>query len=495
MNDESSTANMNDESSTANMNDESSTPIIPLTTLLKTPFWMMCCDRNCAVNNVRHFSEQRMLHTHQESNEEPKDEELPSPTAFPPSNGESIIHEYIVACNLYGCSDRINAGVLTALHFSIPKLRVSGSFHDADMLALSDVLIRHINGFLKYITRLDFSLASREGKLHGKKGFGSHGAYSLSKVLEKSRYIEEIYLQGNRIGPFGAVSIFKSISKNRVIRRILMRKCRIHERGAIGFVEHLCLNPVTSLNEVDMALNGIGYSGCSLIQHGLMMRAEKKLGKIELDLDGNLIFQEVMNSVTHGLGIILCLIGTILLYFRVKNKSTNHIFCCSIYSISLLVLYTSSTLFHSFFALNRTKFIFGILDHCGIYILIGGSYTPFIGIPLAEKPILSIYLLLFIWLLCFSGIFVTALFPLWKYRGRFSLTMYLCIGWCCMVCLPDMIEVLPPPAIFLIALGGVMYTAGVPFFLRNNNLDHSIWHCFVLAASVCHWLGVYLYVA
>jgi hemolysin III len=72
--------------------------------------------------------------------------------------------------------------------------------------------------------------------------------------------------------------------------------------------------------------------------------------------------------------------------------------------------------------------------------------------------------------------------------------MYLGMGWSCALCFPTFIEVLPKEAVQLIVLGGVAYTGGVPFFVRNNNLDHSIWHCFVMAGGLLHWLAVYIYV-
>ena len=109
---------------------------------------------------------------------------------------EQILHEYTTACQIYGCSSRINAGILTTFRYRLPSLRVSGSFFDADMLALVEVLLHHINGPLSYIRRLDFSLAAVEGKQFGKKGIRSHGAYALAKVLEISRYVEEVFLPG-----------------------------------------------------------------------------------------------------------------------------------------------------------------------------------------------------------------------------------------------------------------------------------------------------------
>jgi hypothetical protein len=130
--------------------------------------------------------------------------------------------EYMAVCRFFGVGHRVNAGVLTTFRFSLPSLRVSGSFHDADMLALSEILLRYSNGPLKYIKRLDFSLSSKEGKLHGKAGFRSHGALTLSKVLQGAEHIEEVLLQRNRIGPFGAAAIFIACADNSSIKKIVM---------------------------------------------------------------------------------------------------------------------------------------------------------------------------------------------------------------------------------------------------------------------------------
>ena len=136
-----------------------------------------------------------------------------------------------------------------------------------------------------------------------------------------------------------------------------------------------------------------------------------------------------------------------------------------------------------------------IPDHCAIYILITGSYTPFLRIALEDSPLLSFYLLIFQWVCCICGIFVEAFYNSWIHKPKFSLAMYLGMGWACLVCMPQFLEKLPKEAIQLLVLGGVGYTSGVPFFVRNNNLDHSIWHCFVLAGSIFHWFAVYSYVA
>ena len=159
--------------------------------------------------------------------------------------------------------------------------------------------------------------------------------------------------------------------------------------------------------------------------------------------------------------------------FQLNSNTADFIFYLNLRSsTSLLVLYTSSTLYHSFFALMITRYVFEVLDKCAIYILIAGSYTPYLQICLHDKPKWSIYLLAFIWFCAIAGVSVEACFPAWKYKPTFSLSMYLGMGWACVVCLPDLIEVVPQVTLHLLILGGVAYTGGVPFFVRNNNLDH-----------------------
>jgi len=147
----------------------------------------------------------------------------------------------------------------------------------------------------------------------------------------------------------------------------------VRERGAFAFVSQI-LTPGEDdqmncgLREIDLSVNQIGFYGVFEIEKRLKERSEKiekswmqKTNKgdkkefkrllIEVDLEGNMVFQEVMNCVTHGLGILLAMIGTILLSNRVRGKPPHFVMSCAVYSVSLLVLYLSSTLFHSFFAL------------------------------------------------------------------------------------------------------------------------------------------------
>lgn len=238
-----------------------------------------------------------------EKDAEIEDKSIPSPDVvidhsnhlelIPPTPKDhtlSILQEYIAATHMYGCA-QINPGVMTAIRFSLPTLRVSGSFHDSDMLALCEVLFRHCNGALYHIQRLDFSIAGRYGKLHGRKGFGSHGAFTLSRVLCISNHIEEVILRRNRIGPYGASAIFAAASKNSSLKNISLRRCHIGEKGAFAFVEYVKGSKTCRLREVDLSVNGIGFQGSLAIEEMLIER-EKDGMPIDIDLDGNLVIQE-----------------------------------------------------------------------------------------------------------------------------------------------------------------------------------------------------------
>jgi hemolysin III len=401
---------------------------------------------------------------------------------------EILFQSYYAACTLYNCKP--NPGVLTALRFGLPALRVSGAFFDSEMLALAEILLEFSNTHLSHVKRLDFTRASKEGKAHGQKGFQSHGAYALSRVLLQSKHITEVFVQRHKIGPYGAAAIFRSCEYNPTVKVLALRRCMIGEPGALAFASCI-MSPSCGLLEVDLSNCRMGYSGTKRICDALVEREHSGLTPTEVDLEGNMIFQEVMNAATHGLGIIFAIVGSIMLSNKAKGRPLHYSVACGVYSASILFLYTCSTLYHSFFALKTTRYIFGIFDHCAIYLLIAGSYTAFIGICLTDDTAWSLYLLAFIWVCSLLGVYVEAFYLTWQHKGTFSLCMYLGLGWACMVCLPNLIEAMPRKSLIMLVMGGVGYTGGVPFFVRNNNLDHSIWHMFVLAASICHWIGVY----
>ena len=122
-----------------------------------------------------------------------------------------------------------------------------------------------------------------------------------------------------------------------------------------------------------------------------------------------------------------------MLSLAVRDTTITHRISCAIYTASLLALYLSSTLFHSFFATVNTRRIFRVMDKCAIYILIAGSYTPFMQVLLNDQPLYSFGLLGFIWTCCILGVSVEAMYPDWKHKNTFSLAMYMGMGVSCQI--------------------------------------------------------------
>lgn len=197
--------------------------------------------------------------------------------------------------------------------------------------------------------------------------------------------------------------------------------------------------------------------------------------------------EETANSFTHGIGLVLSVIGFVpLLTLSVATGSPGHIVGCGVFGLTLVLMYTTSTLYHSFQA-PRVKQLFHVLDHIAIYLLIAGTYTPFMLVYLSNG--VGWTLLTAVWSLALAG----SVFKIF-FTGRFvrlSTFVYLAMGWLVVVAAGPVIEALPPGGIGLLFAGGVLYTGGVVFFAWESlPYHHTIWHLFVLGGSLCHYVAV-----
>jgi len=208
--------------------------------------------------------------------------------------------------------------------------------------------------------------------------------------------------------------------------------------------------------------------------------------------------EEIANSIIHGLGTTLSISAlTLLIVFAAQSGNGWALGAGIVYGISLVLEYTASTLYHSF-PWPRAKHVFKILDHCGIYLLIAGTYTPFTLVTMRNAslgPIQHIGLWIFglVWALTIAGISVEAA---WAYRPRWlSATVYLVMGWLVIVAVQPLMASIAPVGLWLIVAGGLCYTVGTVFYvLKKVPYMHAIWHVFVLAGSVLHFLAILLYV-
>jgi hemolysin III len=200
---------------------------------------------------------------------------------------------------------------------------------------------------------------------------------------------------------------------------------------------------------------------------------------------------ERFNSISHLIGAALALAGLVVLVaFASLQGDPWKIASFSIYGASLFLLYTLSTLYHSL--RGRAKQIFRKLDHVAIYLLIAGSYTPLTLVTLRGAWGWTIFAI--VWGLAIVGIIVDGL-----HKGgsrRTQMGIYLLMGWLILLAMYPLIRALPRGGLTLLVLGGVLYTSGIFFYAIDDRMKHAhgIWHLFVLAGSISHYLAMLLYV-
>jgi hemolysin III len=199
---------------------------------------------------------------------------------------------------------------------------------------------------------------------------------------------------------------------------------------------------------------------------------------------------ERFNSISHLIGTIMAIAGTaVIVPLAAKHGGPRAIVALSIYGAMMIVMYLSSTLYHS--VRGPAKQIFHVFDHCAIYLLIAGTYTPFSLLTL-RGPV-GWWLLTVIWSLALLGILKDVFF-----RGRFriaSVVLYVLMGWLVVVAFGPLRQHLPAPGIVWLAAGGIVYTAGIVFYgMKSLAHNHGLWHLCVIAGSVCHYVAVLRYV-
>ncbi|MBN1473118.1 MAG: hemolysin III family protein [Syntrophaceae bacterium] len=201
--------------------------------------------------------------------------------------------------------------------------------------------------------------------------------------------------------------------------------------------------------------------------------------------------EEILNSITHGTGALMSLAGLVLLIvFASLYGEARHIISCTIFGVSLVLLYTASTLYHSF-RKPRVKFVFRIVDHSCIYILIAGTYTPFMLV--AVRGVLGWTIFGIVWGMTVLGI-LFKLFFIHRFKILSTLA-YIAMGWIAIFAIKPIFQSLSEGAIFWLIAGGLAYTVGIIFYAwKKLPFNHAIWHLFVLAGSICHFVSVLFYV-
>ncbi len=212
---------------------------------------------------------------------------------------------------------------------------------------------------------------------------------------------------------------------------------------------------------------------------------------LENTMDRYTTAEEIAHGITHGLGALLSVAAlTIMVAFATLKGTAWHIVGCSIFGGTLVLMYTASTLYHSI-PLERAKRVLRVVDHSAIYLLIAGTYTPFLLVNL--RGAWGWTLLGLIWSLAIAGVIL-------KVAGsnRFrsvSLAFYLLMGWLVVIAVKPLLQSVELGGLLLLASGGLAYTVGVVFYAwRRLPYNHAIWHLFVLTGSALHFFAVLFYV-
>jgi hemolysin III len=201
--------------------------------------------------------------------------------------------------------------------------------------------------------------------------------------------------------------------------------------------------------------------------------------------------EERLNIATHALGLVLSIFAAMaLLFYASKEANGWHVIYFGIYSISLILLYAASTIYHSSKdPIKRARL--RILDHAAIYVLIAGTYTPFTLITLEGKFGWALFIA--VWIFAFIGITLKLFFT-----GKFNIIstlMYVAMGWLIIFAYEPLLENLAPKGVFWLILGGAFYTIGALLFsIKRLPLNHAIFHVFVLLGSFSHYMAVFFYV-
>jgi len=197
--------------------------------------------------------------------------------------------------------------------------------------------------------------------------------------------------------------------------------------------------------------------------------------------------EEIANAITHGIGIILSIAAlVILIAFATIHGTALHVVSFTIFGVTMLILYTSSTLVHSF-PQGKAKNVFEILDHSAIYFFIAGSYTPFLFI--AVQGALGWTLLSIVWGLAIFGTVFKVFFV--KKFLHLSTILYIAIGWLIVFAWKPLVTSVPTYGMVFLVIGGVIYSIGAVFYVwRGFKYHHAIWHLFVLIGTVMHFFAV-----
>lgn len=206
--------------------------------------------------------------------------------------------------------------------------------------------------------------------------------------------------------------------------------------------------------------------------------------------------EEIFNAVTHIVGGAFGIVALVLsvIYAVIYKHDALGILSVVLYGVSMILLYTMSSIYH-FLRRNKAKRVFRVFDHCTIYLLIAGTYSPMCLIVLRDTTI-GVPLFIVVWVCAIIGITCNAINMYAKPIKIISMILYLLMGWAVIFGLKDLLAVFKGPGFYYLLAGGIAYTIGVVFYAfgKKQKYIHSIWHLFVLLGTILQFISIFFYV-
>lgn len=290
------------------------------------------------------------------------------------------------------------------------------------------------------------------------------------------------------LGDDGVELVVEGLKKNNAIKCLDLSSNRVHGRGALALATALRDGIAPNLTTLHITNNTMGQAGCDILIRTCVSR------EVILHYGGNHVVSEVFNSITHGLALIVAIVGTAIMTNSASRLEWRLRASVSVFCFSLCFLFLSSTLYHSFFRTAFTKEIFRTMDHCSIFLLIAGTYSPFIlkYVWTSENSSLIFGPLMFVlvWACGIAGVFLSVRKNKKERNSQKArVVLAVCMGWLALLSVKLLLQRMPTPAILLTLFGGIAYTAGVPLYLRGREvaLYHVYWHVAVMLGSFLHF--------
>lgn len=403
------------------------------------------------------------------------------------SGEKQEVETYLSECSKFRIEP--DASVLVTLSTRWQVLAPSFHFGEGKLLPLLKVLSMESC----CVRRLVLRTSDEYGADRTWSGEGvSCDARVLSRVLARNESMEEVDLASCGLRDLGVAELAAALQESKVVRLDLRRNA-FGSEGCLALTEAVSRGAAAgtcALKHLDVEMNGLGHKTVSLLRSGLPPAICLKIE------DGNFTTEELLNSLTHGAGAVLALVGSVPLLNDALTIDRATFWMCFVYSFTLVFCFASSSAFHACFRLPTAFKYLQRADHAAIYLLIAGSYMPFLGIGMRDHMGATIILVL-VWIsgsigsLCSAaGVGLTM-----KDINPFEVFVYAVMGLAVVPIITDVKDTFPHEAFVLLVLGGASYLLGIIFFVggAKNPFLHVIWHFFVLSGAFLHWFAVYLY--